>query len=144
MPTIFRAMKRAADGLPIVGSGSSKELGVRVPPNENADVDLDQGEFVVLNGRGMSVVANWRKLLAHFIPKRLLPLFPGAAGPNSLSCYKMGDGGFSAGSVNTDLSLVLKQGNLHGGNVVPTKGVHRNTFQTDLAATRNQWAVDET
>jgi hypothetical protein len=43
MPTIYRSMKQAEDGLPVVGS-NSKELGVRVPPNPNADVDLDGNE----------------------------------------------------------------------------------------------------
>jgi hypothetical protein len=32
LPTIYRAMKQADNGMPIVGS-NSKELGVRVPPN---------------------------------------------------------------------------------------------------------------
>jgi hypothetical protein len=97
MPTILRSMKQAKDGLPVVGSGASTELGVRVPPNQWADVDLDQNDNVVQNGNGMSVVANWRHLLAHLIPKRLKPLFPGAAGPNSLTCYKMGTGPNAAG-----------------------------------------------
>ena len=46
MPTIYRAMKRADDGLPAVGS-NSKELGVRVPPNPNAEIDLDENGNVI-------------------------------------------------------------------------------------------------
>ena len=99
MPTIYRSMKRAADDLPIVGS-NSKELGVRVPPNPNADIDLDANDLVILNDRGMSVAANWRSLPAHLIPKRLQPLFAGAAGSNSLTSYKMGTGQFAASAVN--------------------------------------------
>jgi len=45
MPTIYRAMKRADDGMPVVGS-NSKELGVRVPPNPNGDIDLDENGIV--------------------------------------------------------------------------------------------------
>jgi hypothetical protein len=42
------------------------------------------------------------------------------------------------------LSLVLKQESSQAGNVVPAQSVHRDQFQADLAATRNQWSVDET
>ena len=143
MPTVFRSMKRAADGLPVVGS-NSKELGVRVPPNPNADVDLDQNDHVVQNGKWMSVAANWRHLLAHLIPKRLKPLFPGAAGSNALTCYKMGTGAFVTGGLNVDLNLVLKQGSLRTGNVVPAQSVHRDQFQAHLAGTRPEWSPDET
>jgi hypothetical protein len=59
MPTIYRSMKRAEDGLPIVGS-NSKELGVRVLPNPNVDVDLDGNGHVITNGKGMSVAEHWR------------------------------------------------------------------------------------
>src|SRR5262245_45755118 len=112
MPTIFRTMKRADDSLPVVGS-NSKELGVRVSPNPNADIDLDANNCVILNGKGLSVAANWRDLLPHLIPKRLKPLSPDAAGPNTLTCYKMGTGVFAAGTVSNDLNLVLKHGNPH-------------------------------
>ena len=92
----------------------------------------------------MSVVANWRQLLAHLVPKRLKPLFPGAAGSNSLACYKMGSGAFAAGAVSNDLTLVFKTGSLQAGNVVPARSIHRDQFQADLAATRTLWSVDET
>jgi hypothetical protein len=59
MPTVYRSMKRAEDGLPIVGS-NSKELGVRVPPNPSPDVDLDSNMQVIMNGKGMSVAEHWR------------------------------------------------------------------------------------
>jgi hypothetical protein len=144
MPTIYRTMKRAADGLPVVGSNSSTELGVRLPPNQRADIDLDPNGHVVQNGRGMSVVANWRHLLAHQIPKRLKTLFPGAVGNNSLACYRMGEGDFADGVVTNDLHLVLKPGRPHAGNVVPDQSVHYSQLQSNLAATRNQWSVDET
>ena len=61
MATIYRTMRRASDDRPVVGS-NSKELGVRVPPNPNADVDLDDSGKVILNGKGMSVAENWRHL----------------------------------------------------------------------------------
>ena len=135
-------MKRANDGLPVVGS-NSKELGIRLPPNPNADDDLDQNDHVVQNGKGMSVAAKWRHLLPHLVPKRLRPLFPGAAGSNALTCYKMGTGAFAAGGLHIDLNLVLKQGSPHTGNVVPARSVHRDQCQAHLAATRPGWTPDE-
>jgi hypothetical protein len=99
MPTIYRTMKRAADGLPVVGS-NSKELGVRVPPNANTDVNLDSDGNVILDRSGMSVAENWTDLPGHLIPKRLKAFFEGATGSNALSCYKLGTGPFSPGPLN--------------------------------------------
>ncbi len=82
MPTIYRSMKRAEDGLPVVGS-NSKELGVRVPPNPNADVDLDGKDHVITNGKGMSVAEHWRYLLGHLVPKRLVPICPARPAPTA-------------------------------------------------------------
>ncbi len=143
MPAMFRTMKRANDGLPVVGS-NAKELGVRVPPSTHADIDLDTNDCVVLNGKGLSVASNWRELLPHLIPRRLKPLCPDASGPNTLACFKMGTGVFAVGAVNNDLSLVLKPGNSQAGNIVPKQSVHRDQFQALLAATRNEWTIDET
>jgi hypothetical protein len=78
MPTVFRSMKAAADGLPVVGD-QSKELGVRVPPNRYADIEVDDAGMVVLNGLGLSVVSNWRDLPDHLIPVRLSSIVPQAA-----------------------------------------------------------------
>lgn len=143
MPTIYRPMKRAEDGLPVVGS-NSKELGVRVPPDPNADIDLDGNGSVLLNGKGMSVAEHWRYLLGHLIPKRLKPIFPGATGSNSLTCYKHGLGAFAEAPLNHELTVVMKQDNPHAGNVVPSHPAALEQFQAALAATRVQWTPDET
>jgi hypothetical protein len=144
MPTVYRSMKAAADGLPVVGD-RSKELGVRVPPNPHADVDVDPNtNLVVLNQRGMSVAANWRNLLPHLIPARLSALVPRATGSGDLKCYRLGDGPFVPGPLADGLELVPKPGSSNLGNVVPSMAVSVAQFQTDLAATRTQWVVDET
>ena len=143
MATIYRSMKQAADGLPVVGS-NAKELGVRVPPNPNSDVDLDDDGKVVLNGKGMSVAENWRYLLPHLVPKRLVPILPGAVGSNQLSCFKMGEGPFQAGSICSGLILVLKTHDPHAGNVVPSQLIPLQDYQGQLAATRSEWSIDET
>ncbi len=143
MPTLYRTMKQAEDGQPEVGS-DSKQLGVRVAPNPNADVNLDDKGDVVLNGKGMSVAENWRGLLPHLIPKRLKPMLSGAAGSNSLACFRFGQGPFAPGTVNDQLSLILKEHDTHAGNVVPARAVSERQFQGDLAATRGEWTLDET
>lgn len=142
MPTLFRPMKTGADKLPVVGS-SSRELGVRVPPNLSADVEVDENQFVVLNGQGMSVAEHWQYLPGHLIPKRLKSRFPAATGANSLACFKMGVGAFVPDALSDTLRLVLKQGNSHGGNVTPSQQIHINEFQKALAATRSNWEIDE-
>lgn len=143
MATIYRSMKRADDDLPVVGS-NARELGVRVPPNPNADVDLDDQGNVILNGKGMSVAENWRNLPPHLVPRRLRPLLSTAAGSNQLSCYRLGDGPFQAGPISDRLMLVLKAHDPRSGNVVPCGSKQVQEFQDDLAATRSDWSIDET
>lgn len=122
---------------------NSKELGVRVPPNENADIDVTVAQIVILNGGGMSVAEHWRALPGHLIPKRLTPVFPGATGSNSLSCFRIGEGAFAAGNFNDDLSLVLKVGKTRQGNLSPSNEMSTSAFQAALVATREQWQIDE-
>jgi hypothetical protein len=135
-------MKRGDDGLPVVGS-NSKELGVRVFPNPNADVDIAADGTVEHNGRGMSVAAHWADLLPHLIPKRMRPHSPGAAGSNALACYRTGQGEFSDGPLGRELALQLKPGQSRNGNIVPASRLTIDRFQLALAATRDEWTVDE-
>jgi hypothetical protein len=136
-------MKSATDGLPVVGD-RSKELGVRVSPNPSADVDVDPNtNLVILKRKGMSVVANWRLLPPHLIPKRLVTIIPMASGPNVLRCYRRGTGPFAEGILATGLELVLKPRSTVAGNVVPVSPVGVSEFQRDLAATRTDWVEDE-
>lgn len=139
---MYRPMKTDKDQLPVCGS-NSKELGVRVPPNESADIDVTELQTVVLNGSGMSVAESWMCLPGHLIPKRLTPKFPGATGSNSLSCFRIGEGAFAAGNLNDELSLVMKIGRNSQGNLAPSSDMSVNSFQAALAATRAQWQIDE-
>ena len=143
MPTVFRSMKAADDGLPVVGD-QSKELGVRVPPNPNADIDVDSTtNLVVLNGKGMSVAENWRDLPYHLIPKRLKAIIADARAPDSVRCYRLGTGPFTAGPVMTELVVTLKPGKTRSGNICPSRPVSVPEYQALLAATRVDWMEDE-
>lgn len=143
MPTVYRSMKADDDDLPVVGD-QSKELGVRVPPNPNPDVGLDPiTNAVVLDGSGMSVVKNWRLLPPHLIPVRLAGIIKKAKGLGSLTCFRLGDGPFVPGPLAAGLELAAKPNVTDKGNVVPSGPVTISQFQSDLAATRIQWVVDE-
>src|SRR5437016_3869222 len=98
MPRVFRVMRKESDGLPTV---SQTSLGVR-PGN---DVDLDAQNNVLVNGKGMSVAANWRDINVNRIPKRLRPIVPGAGGSNTWFCFRMGTGPFQQGVFASGLTL---------------------------------------
>lgn len=135
-------MKRDLDDMPTVGT-RSKELGVRVPPNDHADVDVDYNGLVKLNGRGMSVASHWSYLKPHLVPKRLKSVLSGAAGADSLSIYRCGDGAFEAAAVNEHLGLRLKPGSLQHGNIVPAVSMPIQDFLGHLAGTRETWIIEE-
>ncbi len=140
MAKIYRSMKKANDGKPVVDD-SGKGLGVRgVPVNGKIDVDLDQDGNVVLNDKGMSVAPAWRLLPYYLVPMHLAGKFPGARGKN-LHCFTMGDGPFEDGPVAEGLDL--KRDRPEHGNVVPRASVRLDQFQTDLANTRDRWVEDE-
>ncbi len=143
MPTVYRSMKRAADGLPVLES-SARGLGVREPPAPDADIDVDAAGNVERNGKGMSVARNWRDLPRHRIPKRLNNGQEGGLGPNSNFCWRYGDGPFAPGLLAVGLELVLKPHDPTKGNVVPSLAVPLTHYQADLEATRDGWVVDET
>ena len=146
-PKVYRAMKRdPLDGLPVVGSTSSSELGVRTGNDINNDINIDAMGNVVLNGSGMSVAPGWRDLELARIPKRLGHVVPGARGANSMSCYAMGVGLFQNGIVATGLELIPDEGPapVTHGVVAPAQAVPFTQYQTDLENTRAAWQIDET
>ena len=130
-----------ADSLPVVGSTSSAELGTR----PGIDITVDPIGHVVLDGSGMSVAPAWRDLNFTRIPRRLRALVPGAAGPNSSSCYTMGVGPFLKGDFATGLELIPDQGPapVNHGVLAPSDVVSLAEYQADLANTRAAWQIDE-
>ncbi len=137
MPRFFRAMKRSDDDKPLVEPTASG-LGVR----PNHDIDLDVNGNAIANKKGMSVAPNWRDLPLHRIPKRLRPLVSGARGSDSTFCFAHGAGPFRDGLVTADLELACDS-TTHG-TVAPCQAVALFQYESALAATRNDWTVDET
>ena len=131
MPLVFRAMKQDADGLPTVAPSASA-LGVR----RDTDIDVDQQGNAVVNHKGMSVFPAWREISIFRIPKRL-----GGQGSNNTYCFKMGTGAFHQEQLAAGLEL-LPDSKTHGV-VRPEKLVQLAQYESDLAATRAAWQVDE-
>jgi len=128
-------MKKDADGLPTLGPTS---LGIR----PGIDVDIDAHGNVLVNGKGMSVAPNWRKINRNRIPKRLRAILPGAAGSNSTFCFRTGEGAFVKGAFAN--GLTLEPDSATHGNVAPAQAVPLAAYEGDLAATRPDWQEDET
>jgi len=130
-----------ADNLPVVGTASSAELGAR----PGTDITTDPAGHVVLDGSGMSVAPRWRDLKVSRIPKRLRSKHPGAAGPNSSTCYALGAGPFQLGEAAPGLELIPDQGPppITHGVLAPVQAIPLADYQTDLANTRAAWQEDE-
>ncbi len=131
----------AVDGLPVVGSENSSQLGAR----HGIDIQVDAAGNVVLDGGGMSVTPGWRSLDYKRIPRRLRDLCPGASGNNSNACFTMGNGPFQRCSVASGLELIPDHGQAmaHHGVVAPSGSVPFRQYQAALESTRGQWRVDE-
>ncbi len=141
MPRIVRPMRVEPDQLPRVGA-RSKCLGVREPPDPNADVNVDGAGSVVQNRKGMSVADDWRQLPGHLIPEHLDDGFNGASG-RGMNVFVHGCGFFQQGPVTATLELLLKAGTVSCGVVAPTARVSLARYQQDLMATRGNWFIDE-
>ncbi len=131
MPLVYRAMKKDADGFPTVAPSASA-LGVR----PGIDIDLDNESNVIVNQKGMSVSPSWRDISIFRIPKRL-----GGQGRNNTYCFKMGEGPFHQSDFAKGLELVPDSAN--HGIVCPKQTTSLIQFEADLAATRNNWKIDE-
>ena len=141
MPRIVRPMYFEADGLPEIGS-RSKCLGVREPPDCNADIDLDGTRDVRRNRKGLSVSEGWRDLPGHLIPNHLNDGFNGAVG-KKIRVFVHGTGRFSEEAVAEGLELLHKSGTITAGVVAPSASVPIAEYQQLLAATRRAWTIDE-
>jgi hypothetical protein len=139
MPRLFRSMI-AEDGKPKVGA-EAKMLGVRVAPHPHPDIPVDPTGIVNPNSGGMSVAPEWRKLPWHLIPKRL---HPRGRAHSDVKCWRLGDGEFKDGAVNPDLFFRLDPAAPEKHGVVePARTMTIAEYQAALAATRNDWALDE-
>ncbi len=129
------------DQLPVVGSNSSSELGVRA----GVDISVDSVGNVILDASGMSVAPEWRNLEFTRIPKRLRTLVPGATGSNTTACFTCGTGPFLRSEVSKGLELIPDQGEgpISHGVIAPHHVVSLEIFQNNIESTRANWRIDE-
>jgi hypothetical protein len=137
MPRIYRVMLKAADDGPTVGQ-SAAQLGVRVP----TDIAPDEQDRVSPGTGGMSVSPGLRALPAFLIPKRLRALVPKARGRDDGYVWRMGTGPFTRGSVGEGLQL--EPDSPTHGTVQPAEVMPLSAYEDALAATRDEWVIDET
>lgn len=147
MARLVRPMFKDTDGLPLVGTTRRSLLGVR-PTGDHADVDLkpagDVNGDVICNNKGLSVVADWRKLQGYLIPDHLDDGHNGASGKNmAVYVHGNGTGPFAEGPVAAGLEMIFKQGHVDSGVIRPVATVPLAKYQCDLQATRANWVVDE-
>jgi hypothetical protein len=142
MPRIYRSMQKEGEWPKIARSAST--LGVRIATNSSIkpDIPVDDLGCVSPTTGGMSVAPSWRLLPAHRIPARLRRLCPEATGSNQVYCWTMGQGEFTDGPLASGLH-VRRTSESHG-LVEPSHVVPLSTYEADLAATREEWIVDET
>jgi hypothetical protein len=137
MPRVFRAMRKDEDGLPHI-ERSAGGLGVRL----EKDIDVDPDGRVFVNGKGMSVVPDWRELPLFRIPERLRHVKRGARGSNRTFCFRSGTGPFVQG-VFAD-GLTLEPDSANHGTIAPARVVPLSEYEAALGATRPDWVEDET
>ena len=136
MPAVFRTM-RSDGGRPLVGS-TGRSLGVRpikdIPVDGKGNVRPDTG--------GMSVASSWRDLSPWRIPERLVAIAPNACGSNLDSCWRLGTGAFVAAELPPH-HLYFRPDTLTHGTVEPALRMSLEEYQRNLAATRDEWEIDE-
>lgn len=136
---MYRVMK-VADDKPEVGTGSCM-LGARISDIERAEGDPEDGPVGPLMG-GLSVYGCLRCISFQFLPKRLLR---GAKGSNNQKVWTMGQGNYENSPVTADLNLRIEAepGSTGHGILEANREMPLDTYQNALAATQDQWHIDE-
>ena len=135
-PKVYRAMKKDAEEKPIADQ-SATGLGVR----SGVDILIDEAGNEILDGNGMSVAPEWRKLELHRMPKRLGSIVPGARGSNSTYCFTTGEGSFQREQFATGLVLIPDTP-IHA-TIAPIAVVPIQEYESLLAFNRPDWVIDE-
>ena len=149
MPRIYRVM-READEKPLVGVESCM-LGARLTDlsrEDNTEEDNTENELVEPEKAGLSVGGCVRTTYISILPRRLQTLYPewarGAKGRNSDKVWAMGQGSYLAAPVSADLDLRFRTDDRPGhGLVAPSRKMALEEYQAALAATRDEWEVEE-
>lgn len=144
MPKIYRIMV-AKDDKPEIGSGRNM-LGVRSAPDANPDVVEVDGQVPVATG-GMSVSMCLCAMPPLMVPRKLRDIIPGAKNPgdDGRRVWRTGQGPFVSSPVNAMLDFRLDPDPRKSGHgfVEPATPMALSDYQSALAATQEEWLVDE-
>lgn len=139
-PTIYRTMVFETDATgqhePRVGTGQNM-LGVRLPPDNPADVHPDAAGNVAPTKEGLSVAPNLKALPLRLVPERLRGRRLGARGSDDLRLFRLGGGPFQRSSIATGLEL--EPTSKTHGVVRPSTPMPVGDYQERLAATKPRW-----
>ncbi|HLX63461.1 MAG TPA: hypothetical protein VKX17_19480 [Planctomycetota bacterium] len=142
MPKIYRTMLPDSSGTkPKLGCVDGPGLGVRVPPDPNADVFPDQNGDIMPQTGGMSAAPSVGEMLPHLIPKRMKHVYSQANGSNKRDVWFMGEGPFANSEVAPSLKLRLTSSK--HGLVEPDSKMPIGRFQILLSETQDQWRTVE-
>lgn len=125
---LFRAMREAADGLPVVGP-TARTLGVRPVPHPNADVAASYPTDLVYPGGGGASVAPDDPM--HLPPMRR---------PRSLGGSR-NDPVWMIESDDLGPDLGFRRDNSVHGTIVPARTMTLAEFARALADTRTRWTL---
>ena len=138
MPTVFRPMENAEDGLPVIGASGAK-LGARIGPHDNDDIAEDSQGNVHPRRKGMSVNSRISEIPFYRRPEELAylnPLYKGSTNRKT-KLYKLRDVDCVDCRINKDLLLTITKGT--HGVVAPSRIMQSLEYQAALGATREQW-----
>lgn len=123
-------------------------LGVR-PKDVGLDDDAPDTAQVSPGVGGMSVAGCLRTLPVTLLPKRFELIDPerfrGARANNSQKVWASGDGPYESSPVTSDLDLRIDERSEPPGHgsIEPNQPMRLNGYFSSLAATRDEWKVDE-
>ena len=144
MPKMYRIMV-PKDDRPEIGSGRNM-LGVRSKPDANPDVVEMDGQVPVAAG-GMSVNMCLCAMPPLMVPQWLADIVPGAknTGDDGRRVWTIGHGPFVSTPINESLQLRTDPGAKKPGHgfVEPAIPMTLSDYQGALAATQEEWFVDE-
>jgi hypothetical protein len=135
-PKMYRVM--TPDGQRPKAARSARCLGVRVPPDKYRDVEPDAEGRVGPLGKGMSVAPTIADLPFNRMSPRLRP---DGRGKDEDRVFRLGTVAFNRMPVGNDLELAPNAPD--HGVVQPIRVMQLELYEMALAATRDDWIVEE-
>lgn len=145
VPRVYRVMA-AEDGRPRIGRHATT-LGVRVT-GDQPDIAADARGFVTPSTGGMSVAPSVSKLPSFRLPRRYSRHNRSASGKPDHFVWRHGEGPFALAPFAVGLQLRPDSpnpvtGDIAHGVIEPSKRMRLERYEQSLAATRDEWSIEE-